>query len=486
MKHRRAAAALAALLAAGAAAAQRAPNIVLIVADDLGSGDLSSYGGTVVRTPNIDRLAREGVRFERAYAAAAVCSPSRAGLLTGQHPARQGYDFNPMDRTVALARETATLPEVIKAGGYRTGMVGKWHLGGVAGSRPNERGFDEFFGSLGGAGQHIDPAETGVETWTPEPIEGRMRTILRGTEPVEEKEYLTDAYTREALSFIERHRDQPFFLYLAYYAPHAPLQATARHLEPYRHIAEQGPRIYAAMVHALDLGVGAILDRLDQLALASDTLVIFVSDNGCPLYLGGACSNGILRGGKRYFFEGGVRVPLLARFPGRVRAGQVFGAPVSLLDLFPTAVAAARGAAAVPPGLDGVNLLPVLAGGGAGAAPHPALYWRAGANFAVSDGRHKLWLVNRASEAQRASIEPERLLPDFERRSESPQGQLALLYDLEADPRERNNLAAAEEDTVERLQAQLRAWQAGIAAPRFPSRRATVATIDGVPVEIVF
>jgi arylsulfatase A-like enzyme len=464
---------------------KRLPNLVIILADDLGYGDVGAYGSERIATPNIDALAAHGVRFTEGYVTAAVCSPSRAGLMTGRYQERFGYDFNDSSRTGLPLTET-TLGERLKRAGYATGAIGKWHLGFSDEQQPLRRGFDEFFGMASGS-IYITPGTPGTDSYWPAEYgmpEKRRRPIYRGDTPVEETEYLTDAITREAVDFIRRHRDEPFFLYLAHHAPHSPLQATDKYLERYAHVEDRATRIYSAMVSALDDGVGAVTATLRELGLEDNTLVVFLSDNGCALYLMGACSNQPLNGGKRFQLEGGVRIPFIVSWPDRIPAGGVFSRPASALDLVPTLIAAA-GVTETPPELDGVNLLPYLLGEREG-APHQRLFWRAGANRAVRDGSWKLWQVNRTTEETLASIEPQQLLRNLARTTESPHGQLTVLYDLSADVGEKNNLAADQAEQVERLLGLLDEWSSEMVAPTIDSTRGTAARIDGVPVELVF
>ena len=470
--------------ATGPAAVDRPPNLVIILADDLGYGDVGCFGCDRIETPNIDALARAGVRFTDAYVAAAVCSPSRAALMTGRYPQRFGYHFNNNSRT-GLPLNEQTLATRLNQVGYATGAIGKWQLGWSPEQQPQQRGFDEFFGMQSGS-IYIEPGTPGVESWSPLPVPAKRRKpIYRGTEIVDEPEYLTDALTREAVDFIRRHRAQPFFLYLAHYAPHVPLQATSEYLERYAHIEDPATRIFAAMVSAVDDSVGAVMDTLGELGVADDTLVVFLSDNGCALYLGGACSNKPLTGGKRYQLEGGVRVPFIMAWPARLPAGNTYSEPVSSLDLMPTLLAAG-GIDQTPSGLDGVDLMPYLSGDETG-PPHESLFWRAGPNRAIRQGRWKLWQVNRTTEEALASIDgPGRLLRDWEAPGGSPHGQLTLLYDLSSDIGEQRNLAAKHPDLVNRLVGQLDDWNAGMIDPTVVSTRGTVARIDGIPVELIF
>ncbi len=314
----------------------RPPNLIVILADDLGYGDICAYGCANGKTPHIDALAKSGVRFTQGYVTAPVCSPSRAALMTGRYQQRFGHEFNPggggRDQKEALGTPVTErlFPQYLKERGYATGMVGKWHLGALPQFLPPARGFDEFFGFSQAAHLYLDPATPNVHfidrggrsRGTPLQASTPAIRSFAANEPVEEKEYLTEAFTREAVSFIERHRAEPFFLYVAYNAPHTPLQVTDSYYDRFPEIEDEAHRIFAAMVSALDDGVGEITAALERAGLASSTMVVFASDNGCATYTE-ACSNGPLLGGKLTFFEGGVRVPFLAVVAGNdpVRQG---------------------------------------------------------------------------------------------------------------------------------------------------------------------
>ena len=433
---------LAGTLLPGLAAAEpngRRPNIVVIVADDLGYADLGCHGSKDIPTPNIDALATRGVRCTDAYAAAPVGGPSRAALLTGRYPQRFGFEFNPPREgpvSYGLPTTETTLADVLGQAGYATALVGKWHLGHDAESQPLRRGFGEFFGFLDGAHYYLDPhvSASGSSEKSLWP-----NGMIRGTKPVEEKQYLTEAFTREALAFIERHRRDPFFLLLAYNAPHTPLEATATSLARVRGVTggNQRRHVYAAMIAALDDGVGAVTSSLEAAGLLQDTLVIFVSDNGGITGYLSPSSNAPLIGTKSELLEGGIRVPFLVQWPGHVPAGVTYQQPVSLLDVFSTAVAAAgaRPPAARP--LDGVDLLPHLSGNRR-EAPHQALYWRYGKQSAVREGNYKLL---------RADPDPDQL------------------YDLTSDIGESRDLTTGHADTAGRLNDRLKAWDAQLVPP---------------------
>ncbi len=410
-----------------APAPARKPNILLIVADDLGYADLGYQGSEDIPTPHIDSLAKNGVRCTSGYVSAPVCSPSRAGLLTGRYQQRFGHEFNPPPQEKAsselgLPLTEVTLADRLRAAGYTTGMVGKWHLGNHEKLHPRRRGFDEFFGFLR---QHHPYTKT-----------TRLDPILRGTEKVDEREYLTDAFTREAVAFIDRNAKTPFFLYLPYNAVHNPLEAPRKYLDRFADLGDAKRRTYAAMVSALDDGVGAVLTKLRQAGIEDDTLIFFLSDNGGPIKVN-ASRNDPLAGAKAKLQEGGIRVPFLVQWTGRLPAGKVYEQPVIALDILPTAIAAAGGKLPDDAKVDGVNLLPHLAGQ-TERPPHEMLFWRFGSQSAVRKGDWKLLT----------------------------QGSMpAQLFDLAADIGEANDLAARKSDLVKELAAALRQWDGQLAKP---------------------
>ncbi|MCF8321598.1 MAG: sulfatase-like hydrolase/transferase [Flavobacterium sp.] len=340
------------------------PNIIVIIADDLGYADVGFNGCKDIPTPNIDRIASNGVKFTNGYVTFSVCGPSRAGLLTGRYPQRFGYERNPQyrpqDPNMGLPKTESTLAETLKKVGYTSGIVGKWHQGADISNHPLNRGFDEFFGHLGGGHAYFPELLTIKDSYSVENNEGESYKtwILRNHEPIQTKKYLTDEFSDEAVQFVERHQKQPFFLYLAYNAPHSPLQATQEYLDRFPNITDKKRKTYAAMVSAVDDGVGKLLDQLEKLHLDKNTLVYFLSDNGGP-EKDNSSDNGVLREGKSSIYEGGYRVPFAMQWKGTVSPG-VYENPVSSLDIFATITELSKAPIAKEKPLDGVNLIPFL------------------------------------------------------------------------------------------------------------------------------
>lgn len=424
------------LLALAAAAAEtRKPNIILIVGDDMGYADIGVHGCKDIPTPHIDSLAKNGVRCTSGYVSGPYCSPTRAGLLTGRYQQRFGHEFNPGPNPkggFGLDLAQTTLANRLKAGGYKTGMVGKWHLGTGDKYHPLSRGFDEFFGFLGGAHPYLPNAR------------GRTKGILRGREEVDEKEYLTDAFAREAKSYIERHSADPFFLYLTFNAVHTPMEATDKYLARFREISDPKRKSYAAMMSAMDDAIGQVLATLQEKKLEENTLVFFISDNGGPTQANGS-DNRPLTGVKATTWEGGIRVPFLAQWKGKLPGGGVFEDPVIQLDLVPTALAAAG--VKLEDKLDGVNLLPYLHGESTEvkAPPHEALFWRMGPQAAMRKGE---WKITKA-------------------RGQSEWG----LYNLATDLGESQDLSADKPEKRKELIDQWTAWSAELSEPKWEAPR---------------
>ena len=360
--------------------AGKRPNIIVIVADDLGYNDLGCQGGTEIPTPSIDSIAANGVRFTDGYVTCPVCSPSRAALLTGIYQQRFGFEFliSEAPNNDGIPANVKNLAEHLKPHGYKTCAIGKWHLGLAEQYIPNNRGFDEFFGFRGGNRNYfeLEPKSGDFASY--------YQNIYRNNEVVVEKEYLTDALGRETIKFIEKQGNEPFFIYLAFNAVHLPLQAKKKYEAMFEGKITNRQRLtYAAMLVSMDEAVGKILATLRQKGMEDDTLIFFISDNGGKR---GIADNSPLSGQKGTLLEGGVRVPFLAQWKGRIPAGSIYTKPVISIDIVPTAMAAAKAAPA--PAVEGVDLLAFVTGEDAG-SPHEALYWRNGDVWAVRQGNWK-------------------------------------------------------------------------------------------------
>ena len=430
---------------------KRPPNIVLLFSDDLGYGDLSLHGSKRIPTPHIDALGKQGVRFSSAYATAASCSPSRAGLLSGRYQQRFGFEFNASGGAIThrlhrgLDPSVITMADVLKQAGYVTGMFGKWHLGTQPQFHPQARGFDEFYGFLAGAHSSF-PAKA------PQPFHS---TIMRDKSPLIEPEYLTDAIARETVKFIGANQDKPFFAYVPFNAVHTPIEATRKYQDRFPNETDQTKRDYYAMTSALDDAVGSIVAAIDKHGLSENTFVIFVNDNGGPIYTG-VQSNGPLKLGKLFLFEGGIRVPMVFKLPGKFEQGTVYDHPTSTLDLFPTICAAAG--IKVPAGihLDGVDLTPFINGHSAG-APHETLFWSNGPNIAVRQGNWKL-------------------VKSYDN---------TWLFDLARDIGESENLADSKPGIVVHLERAYREWRSGMSEPAWPSKpNRRKVEVDGLVYEM--
>jgi arylsulfatase A-like enzyme len=477
--------------------AERPPNIVFILADDLGINDISTFGGGVaggrVPTPNIDRLAAEGALFTQAYAGTGTCAPSRAMLMTGRYPTRTGFEFTPMPdgmgrivSTIANRMDTGlppvdwnsaqaesaahyheqglpaselTVAEVLQQAGYHTVHIGKWHLGRSEASRPTAQGFDESLLMASGLflpEDHPDVVNARLEF---DPIDqflwARMQYAAAFDDPddwFEPGGYLTDYWTDESLEVIERNRHRPFFLYLAHWAVHTPLQATRADYEAVGDIEPHRLRVYAAMVRALDRSVGKIMQKLEIEGLADNTLLVFASDNGGAGYLGLPEVNAPYRGWKITLFEGGIRVPMFLRWPQRIAPGTRVDTPVAHIDLMPTLAEAAGAEIPEAVEIDGRSLLAEATGRGRLIRPDDAIFWQSGYYRVVRAGDWKLQVDGRQ--------------------------QKTWLFDLAADPTEQVNLAAARPDKLESLLALLDAHQAGGRGPLYPHTIESPVAID--------
>ena len=417
------------------AADERKPNILFIVGDDMGYADVGFHGCQDIPTPHLDALAKASVRCTSGYVSGPYCSPTRAGLLTGRYQTRFGHEFNAGAAGTGLPLSETTIATRLKSAGYITGLVGKWHLGGEEKYHPQNRGFDEFFGFLGGGHDYFED-----------------QGILRGRQQVDEKEYLTDAFGREAVSFIEKHKNQPWFLYLAFNAVHTPMQADDPRLQKFAHISDKQRRTYAAMMAAMDDAVGRVRAKLDETGQTQNTFVSFISDNGGPVMPGttiNASINKPLRAGKRTTLEGGIRIPFLVSWPGHIKPG-VYDKPVIQLDLTATALTASGIALRPEWSFDGVDLAPFFSGTKS-AAPHQTLYWRFGRQMAIRDGDYKL---------VRYDTNADTLTGEGGQPVSSPQ-----LYRLADDISESKDLAASMPEKVNELQTKWDAWNKGNADP---------------------
>ena len=480
---------------AAPAPGERPPNVVFILADDMGFNDITFNGGGVaggvVTTPNIDSIGHDGVDFTNGYAGNATCAPSRAAIMTGRYPTRFGFEFTPApvafekmvgtqaepesivapkffhDRvkdmppgstapspmavnTLSVPASEITIAEVLKTRGYHTIHLGKWHLGGAEGSRPEAQGFDESLGFIAGGSMYLpEKAPKVVNAKQPwDPIDRFLWPNLpyqvqyNGQAMFAPRSYMTDYLTDEAVAAIKANRNRPFFLYYAPNAIHTPLQATRADYDALPQIKDHRLRVYAAMVRNLDRNVGRVLQALKDEGLDDDTLVVFTSDNGGAGYIGLPEINRPYRGFKSTFFEGGVHTPFFMRWPGKIQPGSRYANPVSHIDIFATAAGAAGAAVPRDRVIDGVDLIPYLQGRAAG-RPHQALFWRSGQYGAVLDGDWKLQV--------------------------SGDRDKAWLYDLAADPTEQHDLSKVNPDKVAALKALIRAQDAQTKKPLWPS-----------------
>lgn len=433
--------------------AQQRPNVILIVTDDQGYRDVGFNGSTEIPTPNIDRIAKEGVRFTRGYVTYPVCGPSRAGMLTGRHQSRFGFDRNPngdpADLRGGLPRSEEIMSEMLKRGGYSTKLVGKWHMGTHPTLRPRNRGFDEFYGFIEG-GHRYFPHETRLEdiSQSKKLYDWYYTKLTDNGMAVHFKKYLTDELSDRAVDFVSRKADadEPFFLYLAYNAPHAPLQATEEYLNRFSHIKDINRRTYAAMISAVDDGVGRVLAELDRKGLSEDTIIFFLSDNGGVMSgetgEPSVANNGPLRGGKSQLTEGGVRVPFAMRWPRKLQGGSDYHRPVSSMDIFATLTSQIGIAPRADRPLDGVDLIPYLKGEKKG-DPQPVLFWRMfdQKRYAMVVGDLK-YIFN---------------------------GKDQMLFDLRGDVGEARSIAPVNKPMLEKLDSLYRNWNSQMAQePAFP------------------
>jgi uncharacterized sulfatase len=483
---------------------QRKPNIIFILADDLGLNDISTFGGGVaggrVPTPNIDRLAARGAVFTQAYAGTATCAPSRAMIMTGRYPTRTGFEFTPtpdgMGSMVSMLSDTeasglpavvfnkeqadkaptytlqglpgseVTMAEVLRDAGYHTVHIGKWHTGIGPEFGPNAQGFDEAL--IMASGLHLPEDDPGVvNAKLPfDPIDAflwaRMQYAASFNEGpwFEPGGYLTDYWTEEAIKVIAKNRNQPFFLKLAHWGVHTPLQATKADYEAVGDIQPERLRVYAAMVRSLDRSVGRILDTLEAEGLSDNTIIVFTSDNGGAGYIGLPEINQPYRGWKMTLFEGGIRVPMFISWPGRIAPQSQVTSSVAHIDLMPTFAAAGGGTIPTGVEIDGVDLLPFATGAAApGTKPHEVIFWQSAYYKAVRQGDWKLQV------------------------SEKP--AKTWLFNLATDPTEKTNLADKNPDKVAELKKRLTDHQATARPPLYPHTTEGPIAIDRTAAEKV-
>jgi len=414
------------------------PNLILIMADDLGYADLGMHGSKQIPTPNIDVLCERGIHFNNGYVSSSVCSPSRAGLLTGKNQVQFGYNNNTGPNQtgfdpdfIGLPLGETTLADRLQKLDYVTGLIGKWHLGEKPHFHPLKRGFDEFWGYMGGAHDYFiaNPDGVGMKR----PIECNYKT----PDPIT---YITDDKGNECVDFIKRHKNEAFFLFASFNAPHSPMQALEKDMKLFSHIEDELRRTYCAMVYRLDLNVGKILKTLQKKGLEHNTLVAFISDNGGPCnVISNGSVNAPLRGQKTTLLEGGIRVPFILKWPAKLAAGIEIDDPVSSLDIFPTFIEAAGGSITSEDDLDGFNLIPFLLGDEE-KIPRETMKWRYTVSAAIREGDLKLIR-----------------LPD----------RLPLLYNISEDISEQNNLALKEPDKTKDLLKRLGMWDLNLPHPVF-------------------
>ncbi len=463
------------------------PNIIILFADDLGRFDISLYDNKSVPTPNIDSLANQGTTFTSGYTSAPICSPSRAGLITGRYQERFGYEAQPSLRypknklelfvfdnfiktgawkvnklpsypnaseikQQGIPTSEITFGELFKANGYKTAVIGKWHLGFEEPFHPNKRGFDYYYGfyqshSMFAAESdtvniinHHHSDFTDKFIWGDGTRKGPT-ALYRNENIIEEKEYITDKFGSEAVQFIEQNKDNPFFLYVPFNAPHTPFQAKKADYNLFKDEQDINKRTYYAMIKSLDDAIGQITAKVSELGIEENTIIYFLSDNGGAAYTL-ATDNAPLKGGKFSHFEGGINIPFAVKWKGHIPAGQIYDQPVISLDIFATSAAAAGIALPADRTYDGVNLIPFL-NKQTQEVPHKALFWRAGRNKAIRKGDWKL------------------IVSEIDKKT--------YLYNLKQDPSEKNNLTGTEKAKLNELSHDLSNWEKTLTKPKWPS-----------------
>ncbi|MEP5566561.1 MAG: sulfatase-like hydrolase/transferase [Halioglobus sp.] len=480
---------------------EQPPNIILIVADDLGYNDISTFGGGVaagqLKTPSIDRLAAEGAVFSQSYSGASTCAPSRGMMMTGRYPTRTGFEFTPtpsgmgkmitrisaeMDNNLppgfydealeagqppyelkGLPASELTIAEILKDRGYYTAHIGKWHLGRANGMAPHQQGFDDSLLMASGLYLPEDDPDVVNAKLPFDPIDQFLWARLNFANSFNSGDhdrfkpggYLTDYWTDESIRVIKANKNRPFFLYLAHWGTHTPLQATREDYEAVGDIKPHRKRVYAAMVRALDRSVERIMETLESEGLADNTIVMFTSDNGGPGYIGIDDVNSPYRGWKITMFEGGIRVPMFVKWPAKIAPGTTVENPVAHIDMMPTLAAAAG--AAVPEGIaiDGLDLLPLATGEGAENWNRETLFWQNGHYQVVRHGDWKLQVNDRPTD-----------------------GMQKWLYNLAEDPTEQNNLAASHPDKLKQLSGLLAAHQASSRGPLYEATAQMPVMVD--------
>lgn len=460
------------------------PNFILIMADDLGKTDISLYGSPYVNTPNIDAIGKNGVVFQEGYVSSPICSPSRAGLLTGRYQQRFGYEIQPHDRypknrlelyffkhfmdtgdwlvtdqkrvprrrarkKQGLPPTEFTLAELLKKVGYQTAIIGKWHLGDNKNTIPINRGFDYHYGFYEAFTLYDDPKAPDIinqrhQDFSDPHIWGKGRkgsaAIRRNHKKIKETTFLTDKMTEEALQFLEANQNSSFFLYLPFLTPHTPFQITEDYYNQFAHIEDRNKRVYYAMIKSLDDAVGKITKRLQELGLSENTLIVFLSDNGGATYTK-ATDNAPLKGGKFNNFEGGINVPFIMQWEGKIPAGLTFNYPVISMDIFRTFTCLAKVGLPSDRIFDGVNLIPYILQENK-ESPHQALYWRSFYHKAIRKGDWKLVWDEKSGEQ--------------------------FLANLSEDKVEQNNLVETQLEKVRKLKEEYQQWEKKLMAPRWP------------------
>lgn len=423
---------VAASIPGATAAEKRPPNIIVFLSDDVGYAEYGFQGNKEIPTPNIDSIARSGVRFTQGYVSGPYCSPTRAGLMTGRYQTRFGHEFNggggAGNTTFGLPVTETTVANRLKTLGYDTCAIGKWHLGGAPHFLPMSRGFDEFYGTVANTPFYNPPNF----------VDSRKSAAIG---PVQDASfYTTDAYADRAVNFIGTRKDRPFFLYLPFNAQHAPLQAPQRYVDRFPNITDAKRRTFAAMMSAMDDAVGRVLTKVREMGQERNTLVVFFSDNGGPT-VQTTSNNAPLRGFKATTLEGGVRIPFCMQWKGRIPAGKTYENPVIQLDLLPTFVTAAGGKVDPSWKLDGVDLLPYVTGKKRG-RPHETLFWRFGQQWAIRKGDWKLVAAR-------------------------PDNNQQKLFNLKQDIGEAKDLLAEQPKKVAELKAEWDTWNAQQQEPRW-------------------